>query len=59
MLTASCGVTGKGTKYTPVVIDTGCEWVKPIYVSKDDVFTANTASQLLIHNETWKTNCTQ
>lgn len=27
-------------------------WVKPIYISKDDVLTEGTAKQILIHNET-------
>lgn len=38
------------------VID-GCSWVKPIYVSKQDVFTDGTASQILGHNEKWKVIC--
>lgn len=28
--------------------------VKPIYISKDDIFTKGTASQILVHNESVK-----
>ena len=27
-------------------------WVKPIFISKDDLLTEGTAKQVLIHNET-------
>jgi hypothetical protein len=39
------------------VIDTGCSWVRPIMVSKQDVLTDGTASQILTHNETWQRVC--
>lgn len=29
-------------------------WVKPIYLSRDDVLTRGTAEQVLIRNETWE-----
>ncbi|TDY82967.1 UNVERIFIED_ORG: hypothetical protein C7429_101456 [Pantoea allii] len=40
-------------------IDTGCEWVRPIYVSDHDidVMSAPTKRQILTHNETWDLNC--
>lgn len=39
------------------LVDTSCNWVKPIYVSKKDVLTDGTASQILIHDKKWKTFC--
>lgn len=44
-------------KERTVVIDTACDWVRPVYVSKDDVFTPGTARQILAHNETWEAQC--
>lgn len=35
----------------------GCEWVKPIYPSKDDSLTDGTARQILNHDETGKQIC--
>jgi hypothetical protein len=35
----------------------GCEWVRPIYPSKDDSLTDGTARQILNHNETGKDIC--
>lgn len=31
-------------------------WVKPIYISKDDRLTEGTAEQIAVHNETWEKN---
>ena len=41
------------------VIDTGCDWVRPIYVSNHDidVMSAPTQRAILAHNETWERNC--
>lgn len=39
------------------VIDTSCSWVRPIYVSKDDVLTDGTARQILTLNEQWRRVC--
>lgn len=32
-------------------------WVKPIFVSKQDVLTDGTAKAILQHNETWQAVC--
>jgi len=40
-----------------VVIDNGCSWAKPIYVSKDDVLTDPTAKAIRDHDETGKRIC--
>ncbi len=41
------------------VIDTGCDWVSPIYISDHDIdiMSAPTQRQILTHNETWYRNC--
>lgn len=31
-------------------------WVKPIYISKEDRLTEGTAKQIAVHNETWEQN---
>ncbi len=37
--------------------DTGCLWVRPIYVAEQDKLTTETAGEILAHNEKWKANC--
>lgn len=39
------------------VIDTGCQWVRPILPSKADVMTDGTASQIAAHNEMGEQKC--
>lgn len=48
-------LTGCGNVGGVRVIDTGCERVRPIYVSDHDidVMSAPTQRQILTHNETW------
>jgi len=36
---------------------TECEYLSPIYVSQDDVLTAETARQILRNNEVWRELC--
>lgn len=38
-------------------VDTGCEWTKPIYVSKSDVLTDETAKEILAHNKAGAARC--
>ena len=38
-------------------VDTGCEWTKPIYVSKADVLTDETAKDILAHNKAGAARC--
>nr|DAR80770.1 MAG TPA: hypothetical protein [Caudoviricetes sp.] len=45
--------SGKEIKF----VDTGCDWVRPIYISKDDSLTTQTARDILIHNRKWKVVC--
>lgn len=56
MLIASCGTTG------PVrveVMDTACDWVKPIYGTDHDwdVLDSQTKKDILTHNKAWQANC--
>jgi hypothetical protein len=39
------------------IVDTGCDWVKPIYVSKSDVLSDDTAKAILAHNLTGAKIC--
>lgn len=55
-LLTACAVTGPETEPEPQIVtrtrtvDTGCDWTKPIYVSKADVLTDATAAAILAHN---------
>lgn len=49
LLLSGCATSGVGTDQ--------CDWVKPIYVSNDDVLTDGTAKQILTHDETGKAIC--
>lgn len=56
------GCATKAGPVAPVVTDHGCGWVKPIYVSRNDILTDGTARQIKDHDETgakvcgWKPN---
>lgn len=39
------------------VVDTSCQWVKPIYPNKADVLTDKTTKQIVDHNETGEKRC--
>ncbi|TNV14945.1 hypothetical protein FH968_20560 [Buttiauxella sp. B2] len=56
MLIASCGTTGP---VKPEVIDTACDWVRPIYLNAHDidVMDMQTKRAVLVHNQTWQNNC--
>ncbi|WP_207626228.1 hypothetical protein [Enterobacter kobei] len=55
MLIASCVTRGS----VPVVVDTACDWVKPIYLTDHDidVLDRQTKKDILAHNKAWKMNC--
>lgn len=53
LLLTACAATGPATE----VVDTGCYWAAPIYVSQADDLTDETASQILAHNLTWERRC--
>lgn len=58
LLLTACATVGRATDPAPVVVvDTACKWVAPIYISKADVLTDETARQILAHNETYMTVC--
>lgn len=55
MLIASCATRGS----VPVVVDTACDWVKPIYLTDHDidVLDRQTKKDILAHNKAWQANC--
>ncbi|HEM7536140.1 TPA: hypothetical protein ACJJ1B_004968 [Enterobacter roggenkampii] len=55
MLIASCVTHGS----VPVVVDTTCDWVKPIYLTDHDidVMDRQTKKDILAHNKAWQANC--
>ncbi|MEA5177133.1 hypothetical protein [Enterobacter hormaechei] len=55
MLIASCVTRGS----VPVVVDTACDWVKPIYLTDHDidVLDRQTKKVILAHNKAWQANC--
>ncbi|HHH2518209.1 hypothetical protein SPM19_10985 [Enterobacter hormaechei subsp. xiangfangensis] len=57
MLIASCVTRGS----VPVVVDTACDWVKPIYLTDHDidVLDRQTKKDILMHNKVWEANCNQ
>lgn len=68
MLCSSCATTGSETSEPPPapevrivtqtkLVDTACDWVKPIFVSKGDVLSDETAAAILAHNQTGAKNC--
>ncbi len=67
-LLSSCSTNGPAQVKTQVaavpevqvktrIVDTGCDWTKPIYVSKTDVLSDDTARQILAHNMAGEKNC--
>ncbi|SAF23128.1 Uncharacterised protein [Enterobacter hormaechei] len=55
MLIASCVTRGS----VPVVVDTTCDWVKPIYLTDNDidVLDPQTKKDILTHNKAWERQC--
>lgn len=53
LLLTACAASGPATE----VVDAGCYWASPIYVSQADELTDETASQILAHNLTWERRC--
>lgn len=63
-LLTNCAANGPATSEVteriidrPVIVDTACKWVKPIYVSRQDEFTDATARAILAHNKSVVANC--
>lgn len=53
LLLTACATSGPATE----VVDAGCYWTRPIYISREDILTDETARQILVHNETWELRC--
>ncbi|QTP33478.1 hypothetical protein B7759_02072 [Burkholderia glumae] len=56
---AACQTAPTGTQVETrtKVIDTACNWTKPIYLDKADVLSDATAREILEHNLTGAKNC--
>ncbi|WP_410736104.1 hypothetical protein [Citrobacter freundii] len=56
MLIGSCAQTGPAKVE---LIDTGCDWVRPIYLTENDitVMDKQTKRDVLAHNRVWTSNC--
>jgi hypothetical protein len=39
------------------IVDTACDWVKPIYLDKTDVLSDATAKAILAHDQAGEKNC--
>ncbi|KVV57914.1 hypothetical protein WT49_02430 [Burkholderia territorii] len=67
VLSSSCATDGPATKAAAPcepqivtktrIVDTACDWARPIYVSKTDVLSDDTARQILAHNMAGAKNC--
>ena len=42
-----------------MVVDTACDWVKPIYLTDHDIdaMDRQTKKDILAHNKAWQANC--
>lgn len=56
-LLSACATTGPATEPQTRIIDTGCDWTRPIYISKQDIMTDGTADAILAHNLTGAARC--
>ena len=52
-LLIGCSTVGREIE----VVDTACNWIRPIFVSRQDVLTDGTARQILAHNEAGSKRC--
>lgn len=66
-LLSSCAMNGADQAKTQIMepavqvrtrlVDTACDWAKPIYVSATDVLSDATAKAILSHNQSGATHC--
>ena len=66
-LLTSCATNGADQATPPVaepevvvktrIVNTGCDWTKPIYVSSTDVLSDETAKAILAHNRAGAAQC--
>ena len=61
MLISACSTCGQKTDPQPqvVTVDTACDWVNPIYLTRHDVqvMDPKTKKAILEHDETWQKIC--
>lgn len=45
----------------PVLVDTACDWVKPIYLEEHDIvaISKQTKKDILLHNLLWRKRCSE
>jgi hypothetical protein len=55
-LLAGCAASQPSQVLTKVV-DSGCDWARPILISKSDALTDGTAKQILEHNKAGSKAC--
>lgn len=55
--TAACPPTAPEVVTKTRVVDTGCDWVKPIYLDKTDVLSDATAAAILAHDKAGAQKC--
>ena len=53
----SAGLSSLPSAESGVPVVDGCSWVRPVYLSTEDVLTDETARQVLVLNETWERVC--
>ena len=53
----SAGLSNLPQEVVRVPVIDGCSWVRPVYLSTEDVLTDETARQVLVLNETWEMVC--
>lgn len=59
MLCLLATLSVSGCETSGPVTSGGCEWTKPIWLSRSDVLTDDTADQIIAHNETGSRICGQ
>lgn len=59
LLMTGCATSGQKTDPQVVTVDTACDWVKPIYLTRHDVdvMAEKTKVAILTHDESWQKIC--
>lgn len=53
LLLSACAATGREIE----IVDAGCFWITPIYISQQDQITDDTARAILTHNTMFASRC--
>lgn len=57
LILAALPLAGCAGDYQIKIVDTSCDWVKPIFINKGDKLTDKTANEILAHDDKWKEIC--